>query len=334
VAIGDRYRGSMTGPLRIGLLGVGAMGAIHARNVARAPGAVLVMVGDADVARAEHIGGPLNAAVCADPAELIASVDAVLIAATDTTHADLLFMCIAAGRPVLCEKPLAMTVDDARAVVEAERAHGRALIQLGFMREFDPAHVAVRTEVQSGRLGRPVLFRGTHVNPDVSPFRMTDEEAVVKSMIHDIHSTRFLTGCEFTEVHARSVAADDDARFTRYVAVSAQLTHNAIALLDVNMHATYGYEVTAEVVCSAGTARTALPVAAHIAVSGERATAVPMHWGNRFAEAYRVEVDAWVTSVRQGRVDGPTSADGVAAQQVADACCRSLRSGRPEAVAD
>jgi myo-inositol 2-dehydrogenase / D-chiro-inositol 1-dehydrogenase len=323
----------MTGPVRVGVLGVGAMGAIHARNVARSPGSVLTMVGDADLARAEHIAGPLNAAVCADPAQLIASVDAVLIAATDTTHADLLLLCVAAGKPVLCEKPLAMTLDAARAVADAERAQGRALIQLGFMREFDPAHVAVRTEVRSGRLGRPVLFRGTHVNPDVSPFRMTDEEAVVKSLIHDIHSTRFLTGCEFIEVHARSVAADDDARFTRYVTVSAQLTNNAVALLDVNMRATYGYEVTAEVVGAEGTARTALPVNAHVMLNGERATAVPMHWGSRFAEAYRLEVDAWVASVQQGRVVGPTSADGVAAQQVADACCRSLRSGRPEAVA-
>lgn len=323
----------MTSLVRVGLLGVGVMGAIHARNVARASGAVLAAVGDADLARAEHIARPLSATVCADPEELIASVDAVLIAATDAAHADLLLMCIAADKPVLCEKPLALTLDDARAVMQAERARGRALVQLGFMREFDPAHAAVRTEVQSGRLGRPVMFRGTHVNPDVSPFRMTDEEAVVKSMIHDIHSARFLTGCEFTEVHARSVAADDDPSFTRFVTVSAQLTNNAVALLDVNMHASYGYEVSAEVVCAVGTARTALPVVAHVAVSAARSAEVPMHWGSRFAEAYRLEVDAWVASVQQGRVDGPTSADGVAAQLVADACCRSLRSGRPEAVA-
>ena len=186
--------------------------------------------------------------------------------------------------------------------------------------------------MQSGRLGRPVLFRGTHVNPDVAPFRMTAEEAVVRSMIHDLHSTRFMTGCEFIEVLARSVPADDDPRFTRYVTVSAQLTGNAVAMLDVNMHATYGYEVTAEVVGADGTARTALPVAAHVALAAHRSSEVPMHWGKRFAEAYRLEVEAWVASVHAGRVTGPTSADGIAAQMVADACCRSLQSGHVESI--
>lgn len=319
-------------PVRVGVLGVGVMGEIHARNVARCGGAVLSRVFDADRARAEAIAGALGATACSDPADLIVSVDAVLIASTDTTHAPLLLECIAAGKRVLCEKPLAMTLNDARQVLDAERSHGRPLIQLGFMREFDPAHAAVRTEVESGRLGRPVLFRGTHVNPDVAPFRMTDEEAVVKSMIHDIHSTRFLTGYEFVEVMARSVPADDDPQFTRLVTVSAKLTNDAVALLDVNMNATYGYEVTAEVVCASGTARTGLPTAAHVASAGLRSTGVPMHWGSRFAEAYRLEVDAWIRSVDNGQVVGPTTADGVAAQQVADACCRSLRSGRNEPV--
>lgn len=309
------------------------MGEIHAHHLAVTVGATLAAVYDVDGDRAGRVATATGAVALSTPEELIASVDAVLIASSDTTHADLLHQCLAARRPTLCEKPLAMTLDDARALVEAERATGRQLVQLGFMREFDPTHVAVRDAVRSGRLGRPVMFRGTHVNPNVLPFRMTAEDAIVRSMIHDLHSTRFLTGCEFVEVHARSVRADDDPAFTRLVTVSASLTNDAVALIDVNMEANYGYEVSAEVVCTEGTARTVLPASAAVATAGSRADTVPMHWGTRFADAYRLEVAAWVRSVAEGQVVGPTSADGLAAQLVADACCRSLHSGQPELVA-
>ena len=154
----------LTAPIRVGVVGTGLMGEVHARNVyERSAAARLVAVADADADRARALARELGGARVDGGVEVIAAddVDAVIIASPDATHAGYALACIRSGKPVLCEKPLASTADDAWAVVEAEAATGRRLLQVGFMREFDPAHVAVRFAVTSGRIGNPVMFRGT-----------------------------------------------------------------------------------------------------------------------------------------------------------------------------
>ena len=135
------------GTLRVGVIGTGGMGGRHARNLAhRVSGAELVAVMDLDGARAtalaEECGG---AAVYGSGPELIGDprVEAVLIASPDPTHADLAVACIEAGKPVLCEKPLGVDIEDAKRVLDAEVAGGRKLVQVGLMRTFDPQHTAL-----------------------------------------------------------------------------------------------------------------------------------------------------------------------------------------------
>ena len=108
-----------------------------------------------------------GARVFADADDLIADpdVDAILIASTDRTHADITIACIEAGKPVLCEKPLATTVADAERVLRAELATGRRLVQVGFMREYDQAHKDLYDLLHSGVIGAALKFRSLHVNP-------------------------------------------------------------------------------------------------------------------------------------------------------------------------
>ena len=318
---------------RVAVIGVGVMGQIHVENVRRISGVELVAVCDADTDKARSLADGLGIRSVADPLELIGQwdLDGVVVASSDDSHPDLVLACIAAGLPVLCEKPLALTLAEAQGVMTAETAHGRRLVQLGFMREFDPAHVAVRDVLRTGSIGRPVLFRGTHVNMDTAPFRMTGEEAIVKSMVHDIHSARFLTGREFVDVHARSIPAEDNPAYTRYVVVSATLDDGSIALLDTNMESNYGYAVNVEVVGTHGSVCTPQPMSAHVALRGVEggtlSSGIATHWRERFADAYRIEAEAWVASLLAGEVTGPSCADGYSAQLIADACCQSLRTG-------
>ncbi len=158
----------MNEQLRVGVIGTGGMGARHARNIhGQVSNARLAAVMDIDADRAAAVGEPAQAEVFTDGFELIAAddVDAVIVASPDPTHAALASACLAHGKPALVEKPLAIDLDGAAAVVEGEVSLGHRLLQVGLMRHYDPQHVAVRDALQRGDIGRPLMFRGWHRNP-------------------------------------------------------------------------------------------------------------------------------------------------------------------------
>lgn len=326
----------MSDLLRVGVIGTGLMGEIHARNVyGHTAKARLVAIADFDLGRAEALGEQLGGArAYQDGVALLndPDVDAVIIASPDDTHAAYALAAVHAGIPVLCEKPLASEAADAYAIVVAEHDVGKRLLQVGFMREFDPAHAAVRNAVRSGVLGRPVMFKGTHMNK--APVGATSaKRCITQSMIHDFHSARFLMDDEIVEVYARWVPSwGGDETTARAVSVTCTYAGGATALIDVGVEAAYGYEVTAEVLCEFGKVTTELPARAAIRSAGAIARDVTPGWQDRFSEAYVIELEAWLNSVATGVPVGPGSWDGYAANAVADAACRSVDSGLPEKV--
>ena len=326
----------MNEQLRIGVIGTGLMGEIHARNVyGHTAKARLVAIADFDLARAQALADELGGArAYQDGMALLndADVDAVIVASPDHTHAGYALAAVHAGKPVLCEKPLASEAADAYAIVRAEHEVGRRLVQVGFMREFDPAHIAVREAVGSGVLGRPVMFKGTHINKaPAGP--TTAKRCITQSMIHDLHSARFLMGQEIVETYARWVPMwGGDESMARAVTVTVTFANGATGLIDVGVEAVYGYEVSAEVLCEFGKASTELPARAAIRSAGHLATDITPGWQDRFPEAYVIELNAWLESLRTGVPVGPGAWDGYAANAVAEAACRSVDSGRPEPV--
>ncbi len=151
--------------MHIGVIGAGGMGGRHIENL-RSIGGVVVTVFDLDRDRASEVAGP-DSHVSDDPYHLIAdpSIEGIVVASPDDTHAEFALACLRSGKRVLVEKPLAETTEDAELVMVAEAATGHRLVQVGFMREFDPEHEALRAEVASGAIGRPMLVRCTHANP-------------------------------------------------------------------------------------------------------------------------------------------------------------------------
>jgi myo-inositol 2-dehydrogenase / D-chiro-inositol 1-dehydrogenase len=324
--------------IAVGLIGAGGMGMRHAENLHRhVPAAHVAAAYDLDQSRAAQVAALCGtAAVFDDPLRLIQDdrVEAVIIASPDATHAGFVQECLRCRKPVLCEKPLATSAADAAGVIEAECALGRRLVSVGLMRRFDPYHGAVHQMIASQHFGRPILYKGVHRNAAI-PYDSRGEVIVTNSAGHDIDATRWLLGQEIVEVYVRGVRshATFSADTTDLLLLQMTLTGDCLATIELYVAAEYGYEVTAEIVSERGTVATGQPNNAVIRSAQTRSVAVPIHWLDRFHEAYVAELTEWVASIQNEQpFPGATAWDGYAALLVTDACVRSLRHKMPSAV--
>src|SRR5215218_3200121 len=314
------------------------MGSIHAENLhTRVANARLAAVSDVDAERAGKLAEQYgSAAIFTDGAELIRdeNVEAVVIASPDPTHAPLVLECLKTEKPVLCEKPLADSAEAALEVVEAEVELGRKLVQVGFMRRYDPQHVAVKEAVDAGSFGPPVVFKGWHRNADVDP-GIDSEWVVINAMIHDIDSARWFIEEEIEEVYVRGLNTEPklgegvwDVQMVQF-----STTGGRVGSIETNVVAHYGYEVGVEVVCERGVVRTEMPSGAIVRQERAASRRVTEGWYDRFRTAYETEAKEWVESVVTRVPTGSDAWDGYASLVVADACIASLRSGTPHKVA-
>jgi len=323
-------------PVRVGVIGTGGMGGRHVHNLTHdVAGAHVVALADVDTARLQQVAAACGAThTFTDANDLIdhPEVDAVLVAAPDRFHAALTQACIRAGKPVLCEKPLALTAGEARQVVDVEVAGGRRLVQVGLMREYDPAHLRVKQVMESGTLGRALAFHGTHINSGTLSWR-TVEDVVTNSAVHDIHSARWMMGDEIVRVYTSyapySAERPDTARL---LLIHLHYLGGAMGLIECNMEAAYGYEVDVKMTGESGTAQTCSLRSAVVSRQNQRGQWVEEEWLQRFDTAYLNEVQAWVRAVQAGTTTGPSAWDGYACMLVADACIASAKSGQPVAV--
>lgn len=323
--------------IAVGVIGTGGMGGMHAENLhSGVPGAELVAVADVDAERAGRIAERCGGAVYEDGADLIRdeNVEAVVIASPDATHAPLALECLKHEKPVLCEKPLADSAEAALEVVEAEVELGRRLVQVGFMRRYDPQHVAVKEALRSGAVGAPVLFKGWHRNADIQT-GITSEWVVINATIHDIDSARWFVEEEIEEVYVRGMNTapklGEDVWDLQLIQFST--TGGRLGTIETNVVSGYGYEVGVEVVGERGTVQVPPPAGAVVRRDLAVSQRVEGGWLDRFHTAYMVEARRWIESLREGAPDGPDAWDGYASLVVADACIASLRSGAPQKVA-
>jgi myo-inositol 2-dehydrogenase / D-chiro-inositol 1-dehydrogenase len=307
--------------LRVGVIGTGVMGAEHVRLLREeTAGALVAAVCDADVARAKSVAE--GAASFTDPLALIADpgVDAVVIASPDGTHASLALACIAAGKPVLCEKPLAPTAEEALQVVTAEVQAGRRLVQVGYMRRFDPAYVEMRLARHAGEIGDAVLLHNTHRNA-AAPEWFTGAMAVTNSFVHEIDISRWLLDCELVSARVLQGPGGDP------LLIQMETDQGPIVSTEVYMNARYGYHVHAQLVGRDGTVEMAAPTATMTNRSGHHGHVWPENWVPRFRDAYRNQMNAWVRSVRTGKPVGASAWDGYVATAIAEQVVTALQTG-------
>jgi myo-inositol 2-dehydrogenase / D-chiro-inositol 1-dehydrogenase len=317
--------------VRIGVVGTGMMGRFHVERLATSVGdAQVVAVSDVFVEGAKQVAEQVGARAYSDGHELIGDdqVEAVLIASPGPTHEEFTLACLAADKPVLCEKPLAPTIDACLRVLEAEAAKPRRLVQVGFMRRYDDDFRALKGGVDSGRVGRPLLLHCRHRNATVPPGFTTDM-MITDSVVHDIDVTRWLLGQEIvatTVLKARpSSLAPEGLQDPQMVLLE---TAEGV-LVDVESFVTcqYGYDIRYELVGESGTVALGEQSGVQVRADGGYHGLIPADFRERFAGAYQRELQEWVSGVRDGRVVGPSAWDGYATQAVAEAGVESQTKG-------
>uniref|UniRef100_A0AAU3HR88 Inositol 2-dehydrogenase n=1 Tax=Streptomyces sp. NBC_01393 TaxID=2903851 RepID=A0AAU3HR88_9ACTN len=318
--------------LGVAVLGAGHMGADHVRRLDQVvSGARVAAVADPDTGRAEEAAAGIDdASVHAEAAAALDApgVDAVLIASPGPAHEEALLAAFARGLPVLCEKPLVPESAGALRVMEAEVRLGRRLAQVGFMRRYDAEYRRLKSLLDSGRLGRPLMLHCTHRNVS-SPPGFTSAMLVNSSVSHEIDVARWLLGQELTAVtvlrpRSSSTAPEGliDPQFVLF-----ETAGGALVDVEVFVNCGFGYQVACEAVCESGSARIGDERSLAVTTAGGRHEEVAQDYLVRFADAYDREVQAWVDATRAGRVTGPGVWDGYAASAVAEAGVRALESG-------
>ena len=329
------------GDLRVAVLGVGMMGADHvARLHYRISGARVVAVSDPNVPKAAQVAADVpGCQVIPDPLAAIADpdVDALVIATPGQFHQEQVLACIRRGIPVLCEKPLTMDAESSLAVVRAEDEYaartGRRLVQVGFMRRFDPEYAQLRALIASGEIGEPLVVHCVHRNAAVPP-HFTSEMMITDSVVHEVDVARFLLDEEIAAVTVlrpkatrHAVAGGSDPLLVLFEMASGRI-------VDVECFVTTGvaYEVRTEVVAEDGSAMIGLDLGL-LRQTGSpsgatRSTAIAPDFRERFGRAYDIEVQRWVDAARRGTIDGPGVWDGYAASAVCTAGVAALRSGQ------
>ncbi|MBC7595798.1 MAG: Gfo/Idh/MocA family oxidoreductase [Kineosporiaceae bacterium] len=315
----------------MGVIGAGAMGAAHVHMLHETvPSARVSEVFDADAARARQVAGSVSGRAAPSALAVVESdeVDAVLIAAPDFTHAELALACIAAGKPVLCEKPLALTAEESRSVVEAEVAGGQQLVQVGFMRRFDPSYRELKQTLTDGRLGEPRLVHHVHRNA-TSNTSTTDANLITGSMIHEFDLVRWLLDDEVASIAVASPIRDG---FRDPQLATIVMMRGTLVSAEVFVNAKYGYDIRCEVVGTSGTASLVPPAHVSTRIGGAEGVPVGADFVVRFATAYQNELRAWTRDALYGVVTGPSAWDGHMANLVAEAGVRALESGTVEQV--
>ncbi len=315
-------------PVRLALLGLGNMGLAHLDILTALPAQVQVTaLADGHAPFLARAGERVPAAArYLDPLACVqsADVDAVMVVTADDTHHRLVAAAVARGLPVFCEKPLTTSSALSWELVAAERARGRRLVQVGFMRRYDPGYRALHQRLASGRAGAPVLISGRHHNPAaVNDFDA--RELITSSASHDIDLFRWFCDDDVAEVSARTHA--DPTGATVMVALTLTSRSGVIGVVEVGRGPGLRYDIGFDV------------VAGRAALSLDEVTAGPGRlvtddWFARFADAYRAQDQAWLAGLAGDGADSPGAGayDGYAVNAVIDAALSALHSGRPQPV--
>lgn len=328
--------------LRLGLIGGGRIGRVHARSIATGvPSARIVALADAFLnSDLEEWAKGMGIGECTkDPMSLISrsDIDAVLICTPTATHSDLIRAAARAGKHIFCEKPIDTDLSRIRETAAIVRESG-VKFQIGFNRRFDHNHEAVRARVADGTIGDVQIVKVTSRDPaPPSPAYVAGSGGIfLDMMIHDFDMVRYLSGLEVEEVYASgSVLINPEIGRLGDVdtaVVTMRLSGGALAVIDNSRQAVYGYDQRTEVFGSKGCARVENDTPSLVRVSTKEGveSEKPFYFFlDRYLPAYAKEIASFAEAVEK---DAPTLCgidDAVRPVEIALACGKSLKEHRP-----
>ena len=323
--------------IRVGVIGAGNIGTSHAHDLAwRVAGSSVSVVYDFDQDRAGQLAGELGGRSVSSYGELIAAddVDAVLIASPDQFHPEQALACLAARKPTLCEKPLAPVEADAKAVLDAEVTLGRQLIMMGFMRRFDPGYRELKGVLGADGIGEPLIVRNSHRN-EVAPYGLDSALSITNAAIHEIDINRWLVNDDYEWVEVipgrSGPITPEGQRDPLFILMRTR--QGVIVDIEMFVQSQLGYEVTCHVTAGMGVAEMSDGSYVTTARSRHRGHELPEQWLGRFQDAYRLQLQGWITYLQAGGpMPGANTWDGYVASVAANRAVDSLRTGRRVAI--
>jgi myo-inositol 2-dehydrogenase/D-chiro-inositol 1-dehydrogenase len=320
--------------LKIGVIGTGAIGQDHIRRITNnLSGGKIVAVTDVNAEQANAVvkNENLDAKVYENGHDVInaTEVDAVIVTSWGPTHEEFVLASIAAGKPVFCEKPLAITAEGCKRIVDAEVASGKQLVQVGFMRRFDKGYRALKNVVDNGKIGEPLMVHCAHRNPSV-PSSYTGDMALTDSFVHEIDVLRWLLNDDY--VSAQVILP----RNTRLAEKGLQDPHMVLLETkqgiridtEIFVNCQYGYDIQCQVVGETGTANLPEPSSVLMRSEAKLLTDILVDWKDRFIDSYDVELQEWINFTVKGEMHGPSAWDGYVVAVTVDACVKAKHTGQ------
>lgn len=324
--------------IRFALFGAGFIGSVHGANIAAHPRAELTYVYDVNPEAAKKLAARCGAKVAVSPAEIWASdVDAVLIASSTDTHADLLIAAIKADKAVYCEKPIDLNINRVKEVVQ-EAHHADVPILIGFSRRFDLNHRGVREAVQNGDIGQVELMHLTTRGPQPPPISYVKVSGgqFRDQTIHMFDLVRWISGEDPVEVYAAGAVLVDpaigEAGDIDTSMLILKMPGGALCHIDNSRRSAYGYDERIEVFGSKGMVQSRRKPMREVALyAGTKVISDGLHpgWFERMEPTFALAVDALIRTIEGENTDYPNLMDGLQAQMIAEASIESLKTNQP-----
>ena len=328
----------------VAVFGAGRIGRIHASNLAALPGVQLQAICDPSAEAASDLAQSLGAKVSTIEAVLAdKQIDAIAICSPTTTHSDLITRAAAAGKHIFCEKPVDLSVPRAQACADAVKAAGVACM-IGFQRRFDPTFNEASRRLAAGDIGNAEMLIITSRDPGAPPAEyIKGSGGIFRDMlIHDLDVFRWILCADGDEAAwlsaAGSVLTDPAiAALGDYdsTAVTIRTRKGRLCQINTSRRAAYGYDQRFEVLGSKGLLQCGNQTPTGVVqsdASGVHSDKPEAFFLQRYAAAYRLEIEHFFETLQSGGVFRTTVADGVAAQKLADAATQSCQSGQPVAL--
>jgi myo-inositol 2-dehydrogenase/D-chiro-inositol 1-dehydrogenase len=327
--------------LRVGVIGAGRIGKIHAENLAtRVPGAVVVAIADVNLEAAKELAEKLHVEqVYSDFKKIMEdkNIDAVAICSSTDTHADLMIEAAKAGKHIFCEKPVDHSLAKIDLALDAVKKAG-VKCQIGFNRRFDPNFKKIRELVREGKIGDLHILRITSRDPAPPPVSYVKVSGgmFLDMTIHDFDMARYLSGSEVVEVYASGGVMVDpgigEAGDIDTAIVTLKFANGAIGTIDNSRKAVYGYDQRVEVFGSGGMAAVAnnTPNASVYSNAEGVVSEKPLYFFlERYMDSFIAEMRDFVEAVLNDKPTPVTALDGRKPILIAMAANKSLKENRP-----
>ncbi|MCD8909393.1 Gfo/Idh/MocA family oxidoreductase [Staphylococcus gallinarum] len=318
--------------LRIGVIGIGAMGRDHVDRINnRVNGAKVSAISDINVEVATAYAKEIGSTFYEDAEALIAAdeIDGIVVTSWDPTHEGYVLEAIKHDKYVFCEKPLALEASGCTNIVNAETAKQKRLVQVGFMRRYDRGYEEMKRELDTGVLGEPLLLHCTHRNETVDS-KYDTPMAVENTAVHEVDALRWLLQEDF--VSAQVILPKKQTQYTHPKLHDPQLillqTESGVCIdLEVFVNCQFGYDINCKVVCEKGEIGLTNPTYFNVKTEQKDYTRVPSDWKERFISAYDKELQLWVDGIKHDEITGPSAWDGYMASVTTNACSESRDNG-------